>query len=134
MYGREEKDDVVVLSGILDGFRRFGILSMASDCFRISWDIFKSISNHIERHLEHEATIEQPNALKERLAICLHRLSRGDYYYTVAEMTGNGLSIIQNITNEVCSVIVSNLWHKFVIFPESKDQMLRVIFKMESMW
>ena len=84
--------------------------------------------------MEHKTTAEQPIAPKERLAICLYRLSRGDYYYTIAEMTGHGLLTIQNITNEVCSVTVSNLWHKFVIFPESEDQILRVIFKMESMW
>ena len=80
--------------------------------------------NHIEHHLEHETTAKQPISPKERLAKCLYRLSRGDYYYTITEMTGIGLSTIQNITNEVCSVIVSNLWLKFVIFPESEDQML----------
>ena len=52
----------------------------------------------------------------------------------IAKMTGHGLSTIENITNEVCSVIVSNLWHKFVSFTESEDQMLRSISKMESMW
>ena len=49
-------------------------------------------------------------------------------------MTSHGLSTIQNITNEVYNVIVSNLWHKFVIFPESEHQMLRAVFKTESMW
>ena len=48
-------------------------------------------------------------------------------------MTSHGLSTIQNITKEAYSVIVSNLSHKFVIFPESESQMLRAIFKMESM-
>ena len=41
---------------------------------------------------------------------------------------------MQNITNEVCSVILSNLWHKFVISPKTVDQILSEIFKMESMW
>ena len=39
-----------------------------------------------------------------------------------------------HITKEKCSVNVSNLWHKFVIFPEIEDQMLRATFKIESMW
>ena len=52
----------------------------------------------------------------------------------IAEVIGHRLSTIQNITNEVCSVIVSNLWHKFVILPESEDQTLRAIFKIENMW
>ena len=90
--------------------------------------------NHTEHHLEHETTAKQPISPKERLAKCLYWLSRSDYYYTITEMTGIGLSTIQNITNEVCSVIVSNLWLKFVIFPESEDQMLWVTFEMESMW
>ena len=82
----------------------------------------------------YETTVEQTIVPKERLGICLYRLSRDDYYYTIAEMTGHGLSTIQNITNKVCSVTVSNLWHKFVIFLESEVQMLRAIFKTESMW
>ena len=84
--------------------------------------------------MEHETTAEKPTAPKERLAICLYGLSRGDYYYTIAEMTDHGFSTIQNITNEVCSVIVSNLWYKFVNFPESEDQILRATFQMESMY
>ena len=52
----------------------------------------------------------------------------------IAEVIGHRLSTIQNNTNEVCSVIVSNLWHKFVILPESEDQTLRAIFKIENMW
>ena len=78
-------------------------------CFRKSRETFEFILNHIEHNLEHETTTEQPIAPKEELAKCLYRLSRGDYYYKIAEMTGPGLSTIQNITNEVCSVNVSKL-------------------------
>ena len=90
------------------------------------------ILNHIEHHLEHETTAEQPTAPKERLAICLYRMWRGDYYYTIAEW--QVINWGQNITNKVYSVIVSNLSHKSVIFPESEDQMLKTIFKIESIW
>ena len=78
-------------------------------CFRMSRETFEFILNHIEHHLEHKTTAEQPIVPKERLAICLYRLIQGDHYCTIAEMTGHGLSTIQNITNEVCSVIISNL-------------------------
>ena len=103
-------------------------------CFRTSRETFEFNLNHIEHYFEHETTAEKPIEPKERLGICLHRLIRGGYYHTIAEMTSHGLSTIQNITKEVCSVIVSNLSHKFVISPESEGQMLRAIFKMESMW
>ena len=78
--------------------------------------------------MEHETTAEKSIAPKERLAICLYRLSQSDYYYTIAEMTGHGLPTIQNIINEVCSVILSNLLHKFVIFSEREDQMFESNF------
>ena len=77
---------------------------------------------------------EQPISPKKRLAIQLYGLSRGDYYCTTAGMTGHGFSTKQNITIEVCNAIVSNLRHKSVIFSGSKDQMLRAIFKIESMY
>lgn len=70
---------------------------------------------------------------KKRLAIFLYRLSRGDYCHTIVKMSSHGLSIIQNIINEVFSVIVSNLCYKFVIFPGRKNQKLRAIFKIQSM-
>ena len=97
-------------------------------CFRISSETFEFILNNIEQHLEHETTAEKSIAPKERLAICLYRLSQSDYYYTIAEMTGHGLPTIQNIINEVCSVILSNLLHKFVIFSEREDQMFESNF------
>ena len=59
-------------------------------------------------------------------------LSRGDYYYTIAKKISHGLSSIQNIINEMCSIIMSSLCRKFAIF-ESDKQILRAIFKMESM-
>ena len=59
---------------------------------------------------------------QERLGICLYRLNRSDYHHTIAEMTGRGLTTGYCITQEVCNVIVSNLWSEFVNFPETVDQ------------
>ena len=103
-------------------------------CFRISRETFNFILNRIGHHLTHDTTAEEPISPQERLGICLYRLSRGDYYHTIAEMTGRGLTTVQCITQEVCKVIVSNLWSEFVNFPETVDQMLTAILQMEDKW
>ena len=46
-------------------------------------------------------------------------------------MTGRGLTTGHCITQEVCNLIVSNLWREFVNFPETADQMLTSISEME---
>ena len=46
-------------------------------------------------------------------------------------MTGRGLTTVQCITQEVCKVIVSNLWSEFVNFSETVDQMLAAILQMK---
>ena len=103
-------------------------------CCRISRETFNFILNRIGHHLTHDTTAEEPISPQERLGICLYRLSRGDYYHTIAEMTGRGLTTVQCITQEVCKVIVSNLWSEFVNFPETVDQMLTAILQMEDKW
>ena len=35
----------------------------------------------------HHDTAEEPISPQERLGICSYRLSQGDYYHTIAEMT-----------------------------------------------
>ena len=72
-------------------------------------------------HLTHDTTAGEPISPQERLGISLYRLSRGDYYPTIAEMAGRGLTSVQCITQEICKVIVSNLWSEFVNFPETVD-------------
>ena len=46
-------------------------------------------------------------------------------------MTGRGLATLECITQEVCNVIVSNLWSEFAYFPETIDQMLTAILQVE---
>ena len=70
-------------------------------------------------HLTHDTTAEEPISPEERLGISLHRLSRGDYYPTIGEMAGRGLTNVQCITQEMCKMIVSNIWSQFVNFPET---------------
>ena len=96
-------------------------------CFRISRKTFNFILNRIGHHLTHDTTAEEPISPQERLGICLYRLSRGDYYHTIADMTGRGLTTVQCITQEVCKVICK----VFAKFSETVDQMLTAILQME---
>ena len=52
----------------------------------------------------------------------------------MAKMTVHGLTTVQCITQEVCTVIVSNPWSEFVNFPETVDQMLTAISQTEDKW
>lgn len=77
--------------------------------FRIA-RTFSFIDEKIKNDITKEHTTEEPISTEQRLAICLHRLSRGDNYHTFAAMTGIGESTICNIVREVTKAIVENLW------------------------
>ena len=66
----------------------------------------------------------------------MYRLSRGDYYYTISEMTGFGVSTACNITIEVSQAIVKNLWKEAVSdkFPSTLEQFKDCALNMEEMW
>ena len=44
-----------------------------------------------------------------RLTICLYKLSRADYNYSISEMTGVGESTVICIVNEVSQATAENL-------------------------
>ena len=71
-----------------------------------------------------------------RLAICLYELSRGDYNYTISDVTEVGESTVICIVNEVFQAIVENLWAKFVsnLFPKNQGDFSNVMGKMYSEW
>ena len=79
---------------------------------------------------------EEPISTEQRLAICLYRLSRGDYYHTSAEMMGIGESTVCNIVREVARAIVENLWAEFVEvnFPYDRDLLYQKVKEMEQEW
>ena len=57
-----------------------------------------------------DATTEEPISPECRRAICLYRLARGNYYYTLSEMSGLGTATIQGIvTNELISTEIRRL-------------------------
>ena len=71
-----------------------------------------------------------------RLAICLYELPRGDYNYTISDVTEVGESTVICIVNEVFQAIVENLWAKFVsnLFPKNQGDFSNVMGKMYSEW
>ena len=77
---------------------------------RVSRAIFNFISSRVGHVLQQQTVTEEPISPEERLGICLYRLGRGDYYYTIAEMVGRGVATVSAIVQEVCSVLVEYLW------------------------
>ena len=73
---------------------------------------------------------EDPISPNERLAI------RGDYYYTVAEMVGRGVSTVSSIVEEVSQVLVNHLWNDCVSihFPDSTEAFKEKNLDMEELW
>ena len=97
--------------------------------FRVSRETFEFVR---ERNTINEVPVS-PECT--RLAICLYRLSRGDYYYTIAEVTRLGVSIVCTIRNEVTRAIVENLWLDCVskYMPKTED-FKKKILDMEEIW
>ena len=91
--------------------------------FRVSRETFEFNLSRITHVLKRDTINEEPISPECRLAIRLYRLSRGDYYYTIAEMTGLGVSPVCTICKEVTRAIVENMWVDSVSkhMPKSED-------------
>ena len=76
---------------------------------RVSRATFHFILSHIGHHLQKQTLTEEPISPEERLGICLYRLGRGDYFFTISEMTGRGLSTVSSIVKEVSELLVEQL-------------------------
>jgi hypothetical protein len=92
--------------------------------FRISRETFSFILDRIRPELERKTVVEEPISPECRLAICLYRLGRGDYPYTIAEMTGYGVSTIRQVVTDVCKAIIERLWKESVShhFPKTREE------------
>ena len=103
---------------------------------RVSRGTFQFILNQIRHDLERDVVCEDPIPPDMRLAICLYRLGRGDYYFTIAEMFGVGVSTVAAITEDVCEVIINNLWNDSVVnhFPKNEQAFREKMLDMEQMW
>ena len=74
--------------------------------FRVTRQTFCYILENIRQDITKDQLTEMPISPECRLAICLYRLGRGDYLYTIAELFGVGLATIHVIVKEVCKAIV----------------------------
>lgn len=104
--------------------------------FRVSRSTFNYILNRIEPFIIKQTITEDPIPADLRLAICLYRLGRGDYLYTIAEMSGLGVSTVSLIVREVCQVLVDHLWNETVSnhMPKTREDFKRKILDMEEFW
>ena len=104
--------------------------------FRVSRDTFNFILNRIAPFLIRQTVTEEPITPALRLAICLYRLGRGDYLYTISEMSGLGVSTVSSICQEVCQVLVDHLWHETVSthMPQTEEEFKQKILDMEKFW
>ena len=82
--------------------------------FRVSRTTFNFILSKIQHRIQKEYVTEEPIPPWQKLAICLYRLGRGDYLYTIAEMVGLAESPVCQIVVEVCKAIVEELWSEAV--------------------
>ena len=100
--------------------------------FRVSRETFEFILSHIRHELERQTLCEEPIPLELRLGLALYRLGRGDYIYSIAEMTGLGPSTVSTIVIEVNQVILRCLWKSCVtVHIEDFEEK---ILNMEELW
>ena len=78
------------------------------ETFRISKNTFKYILLETRVNIEKQHTAKEPISPQMRLVICLFTLSRGDYNYTISEMSGVGESKVICIVKEIFQAIVEN--------------------------
>ena len=94
------------------------------------------ILSFLRNDLEKQTITEVPISSECRLAICLYRLGRGDYYYTISDMAGVGVATVCQIVIEVCNAIVKRMWKESVSahFPKTEDMFREKIIDMDERW
>ena len=104
--------------------------------FRVSRQTFSFILCQIRGDIEKDSLTEASISPECRLGICLYRLAKGDYLYTISELTGYGVSTVCEIVNEVSSAIVNNLWMDSVSshFPKDTEPFKQCMEEVESEW
>ena len=92
---------------------------------RVSRARFNFILSRVGHVIQRPTVTEQPISPEERLGICLYRLGKGDYYYTIAEMVGRGIATVSSIVLEVCQVLAEYLWTESISINMPKSRELR---------
>ena len=97
---------------------------------------FLYILGKMRHDIKKDVLTEDPISPECRLAICLYRLDRGDYLFTISEMTGYGVATVCQIVIEVSSAIVKNLWTDSVAchFPKNEETLKNCMVEMDSQW
>eukprot|EP00794_Sanderia_malayensis_P016380 gene16380-18019_t len=100
--------------------------------FHMSRETFLHILHKVYNKLLKEVVVETPVSPETRLAICIYRLARGDYLYTISEMVGLAESTICRIVKKVCE-IVETLWSDAVdkYFPKTEDEFKNCLLDMD---
>ena len=76
--------------------------------FWVSRKTFQNILQPIRRRLAKETINEEPVSPEKRLAVCLYRLAREDYYHALSQMSGLGIATVCNMVTEVFQAIVES--------------------------
>ena len=93
-------------------------------CFRVKRDTFDFLVQEVRHLLEKQPTCMNPKPVtpEKQLAICLYRLAHGSSYSTVKDLFGVADSTEHVIFNDVCRVLVSTLYDRYVHLPKSADE------------
>ena len=104
--------------------------------FRVSRATFIDKMNKIRTDNQKDSLVEDAVSPECRLGICLYCLGRGDYLFTISELTGYGVSTICGIVNEVAAALVNNLSNDAVLchFPRDIERLKSCMAEMESEW
>ena len=104
--------------------------------FRVSRATFAFILSKICHRLERETICEEPISPECRLGICLYRLGRGDYLYTIAEMAGVGVLTVSMIVSEVCEAIIECMWEECInkFMPKTSQEFAEKMLDTEELW
>ncbi len=104
--------------------------------FRVSRETFNYILERIHDSLRKETIAEDPISPECRLAVCLYRLGRGDYLYTISELAGIGESTACEIVMNVSKAIIDSHWEDSVAkhLPTSHAEMENAMILMDHEW
>ena len=99
-------------------------------------ETFNFILDHVHDRLLKKTLVEEPIAPECRLAITIYKLARGDYIYTIGEMTGFAKSTVCTIVTETCRAIIDTLWERAVTkyFPTTEDDFKEKMMKFGEEW
>ena len=104
--------------------------------FRVTKDTFKFIQDRTYNLLKKQSITEDAIPPECRLGVCLYRLGRGDYYYTLAELSGLGEATICLIVIDVCQILVNTFWEEEIsnLFPQNQEELNRAMELMDEEW